>query len=72
MKIETKYNRGDVVFVMRHDQPTAMRVEDIEIRVSYYGVSISYEIKKLGFWGQKETMGESRLFQTKKELLQSL
>lgn len=72
MKIETKFNRGDTVWVMRHNKPTKMTVSTITVHINYYGASIVYNVKKIGFWGQSENVGENLLAFTKEELLKQL
>ncbi len=72
MQIVTKYNREDIVWIMRRESPTQMRVCNITVTISHYGVTINYELRKLGFWGQRDIYHESLLFPTKEYLLKSL
>lgn len=70
MKIETKFNVGDKVFVIWENKVYRAIVIDIDIRVSRLPMKIIYQV-------QFETAGiigfhEERLFATKQELIDSL
>ena len=65
MTIETKYNIGDEVWLMRNNEAALGFVEIIDIRHTTFEEDIEYYV--LGNWHF-----ESSLFPTKEELLKSL
>lgn len=70
MKIETKYNIGQEVWVNDLGEPHQFYVEEIDIWVDRFRTNISYRLKdnmRISI-----TMLEYGLFPTKEELLKSL
>lgn len=72
MKIETKYNIGDVVWLMKENKPTTQVVSFIEIIVASTTSEcfIQYGFKTGGVIAERVV--ENHLFSTKEELLKSL
>ena len=65
MVIETKYNVGDDVWFMNKNQVFHRTIEGIVVNVSL-GIAItSYKL-------QNELFNESKLFETKQKLIESL
>ena len=71
MTIETKYNIGDEVWLMKENKPTKRVVDFIEI-IAASTTSKSFIQYGLKIEGDVERVVESRLFPTKEELLKSL
>jgi len=83
MKIEAKYNVGDIVWLMngqgvtvKATQAKIMVVNFVQDAVNYRKGNITYEYaKKNGSWydeANTDSCNESYLFPTKEELLASL
>lgn len=71
MKIETKYNIDDEVWLMKENKPTKRVVSFIEI-IAASTTSKSFIQYGLKFEGEVERVVENKLFPTKEELLKSL
>ena len=71
MIIETKYNIGDEVWLMKENKPTKLLVDFIEI-IAASTVSKSFILYGLKMGSVVERVLESRLFPTKEELLKLL
>ena len=72
MEIKTKYNIGDILFVLHQNKVCTIVISDITISIGrkYSQVSyISYTKDSNRYLG---TFDESELFSTKEELLKSL
>ena len=65
MTIETKYNKGDEVWLMKDNAPRTAIIDRIRIYASV-DVYIEYEIK-----GSSKKYSESELFTFKQDLLDS-
>ena len=72
MKIETKYNIGDVLFYFKDNAVCSNAVTDIDIKVYYSGGVYAYYSLGLGNCYQTDRRGENELFKTKKALINSL
>ena len=74
MTIETKFNIGDVVWLMKENKPTTRVVSFIEIIAASTTSEcfIQYGLKVEGVKGIVERVVENHLFSTKEELLKSL
>ena len=71
MTIETKYNIGDEVWMMKENKPTTRIVSFVEI-IAASTISKSFIRYGLKTEGVVERVVESLLFPTKEELLKSL
>lgn len=69
MKIETKYDIGQEVWVTIYGNPIRVLVVEICISASRNGVLLSYMVI---FGGRPIAVAESSLYTTKEELLKSL
>lgn len=72
MKIETKYNIGDEVWVEWFTRPTKMVVESIEFKKDEYTECIFYLVANPNDRQEFYDAKECELFHTKEELLKSL
>ena len=70
MKIETKFNLGDKVFVLWHDKVQKVEVVSLCAFTEISDIKINYDVSFVPGW--VETLSESRLFGTKQELIDSL
>lgn len=70
MKIETKFNLGDKVFVLCNNKVQKVEVVSLCAFTEISDIKINYDVR---FWtGDVETLSEYRLFETKQELINSL
>ena len=70
MKIETKFNLGDKVFVLCNNKVQKVEVVSLCAFTEISDIKINYDVR---FWtGGVETLSEYRLFETKQELINSL
>lgn len=73
MKIETKYNIGDEVWVMHEGSIRKTRIRSIKIYYSkLYGTSEEYGLKLRDNYRFRVVTKESRMFPSKEELINSL
>ena len=66
MKIETKYNIGDEVWVMYYNSPHTFEINKVLIIHDYNETIIQYKVKGCKYFF------ESEIFPTKEELLKAL
>lgn len=60
MKIETRFEIGDVVYFMHENEPRASRVQGAEIDVDAYGRAlISYKLENFGRLSKEEELAET-------------
>lgn len=76
MTIETKYNIGDVVYVMYNNKVTSIKICGMDINIEegfdgQYTLPTKVEILYYDF-GKHHSFNEQNLFPTKEELLKSL
>ena len=71
MTIETKYNIGDEVWLMRYNKPEPVKVKYISIHVSNDGVIMKFAVVRQNK-EELHNMVLSELFPTKQDLLNSL
>jgi hypothetical protein len=71
MKIETKYNIGDEVWIISKGKVVKDVVDMIHIHIGS-DENITYSLKSKRILGLFETIKESSIFHTKEELLKSL
>lgn len=70
MKIETKFNVGDIIFTLLDNKVNEIKVNSIEIyfyKNSSFSIIYLYYIKEMAF-----KINENSCFGTKQELLNSL
>ena len=68
MKIETKYNKGDEVWVVVGGNPHKLRIKSISSYCGHVHKSIKYRFEENFYI----TVDENDVFSTKEELLKSL
>jgi hypothetical protein len=76
MKIETKFNINDTVWIMKGNKPYSICIYNIHVIVSayptdYYGTGIKQNVTYSDF-GNHVSVNESDCYATKEELLASL
>jgi hypothetical protein len=77
MKIETKHNIHEMVWIMKDNKPTHLEIKGIEIdcgkiRSVSGGVRIYYHFKEGFFNSSTFEVRESEVFKTQKELIDNL
>jgi hypothetical protein len=72
MEIKTKFDIGDILFYFKDSSICSNPVTDIDIKVYYSGGIGTYYSLGLRNCYQTDRMEESRLFKTKKALINSL
>lgn len=73
MKIETKFNQGDWVWILEGDKVREEKVNAIKIQTGCWGgLYISYQFHPYSFKFGSIWKDESEVFGTKEELLKSL
>ena len=70
MKIETRFNLGDEVFVLYNDRVHGVTVTGVEVFCTFKDNGINYTVQFSS--GGETRFAESRLFPTKISLLNSL
>ena len=68
MKIETKYNIGDKVWVNHYGEPKEIELTDIHIHLNGIGAIVYYQNRRL----YEGTFPENAVYATKEEVLKLL